>query len=124
MSSQLPPPQLPAALGIPLDLAVKLAEVAEKSIRHRLIESERNRRPKRGLTLKPGRETPLWNELAAATRVQLAKRGEKAKLARLLGLPRQRIHQFLRERSALPDAERTLLLLLWLQARREGRDLA
>jgi hypothetical protein len=34
------------------------------------------------------------------------------------------VHEFLRERNALPDAERTLLLLVWLQARREGRDLA
>ena len=124
MAIHLPQPQLPAALGIPLDLAVSLAEAAEKSIRQRLVESARQRRPQRGLTLKPGRETPLWNELAAFTRAQLARRGEKAKLARLLGLPRQRIHQVLGERSALPDAERTLLLLLWLQARREGRDLA
>jgi hypothetical protein len=57
-------------------------------------------------------------------RSQLVRRGEKAKLARVLGLPRQRLHEFLLERRALPDAERTLLLLVWLQARRQGRDLA
>jgi hypothetical protein len=50
--------------------------------------------------------------------------GGKSKLARILGLPRQRLQEFLRERRALPDAERTLLMLVWLQARREGRDLA
>lgn len=123
MSIHLPPPQLPAALGIPLDLATALAEAAVKSIRQRARQTARERRPRRGLTLKPGADTPLWNELAAAVRAQLVRRGEKAKLARLLGLPRQRLHEFLRERCALPDAERTLLLLVWLHARREGREV-
>jgi len=124
MSSPQFSPQLPAALGLPLDLAIALAEVAAKSARQRLKESARARRPQKGRTIKPGRDTPLWNELAAAVRAQLSRRGEKVKLARLLGLPRQRIHEFLRKRCALPDAERTLFLLVWLQTRREGRDLA
>ena len=124
MSILLPPPQLPAPLAIPLELALSLAEAAVASIRQRIKRTARERRPRRGLTIKPGAATPLWNELAAAVRVQLGRRGEKTKLARVLGLPRQRVHEFLRERNALPDAERTLLLLVWLQARREGRDLA
>ena len=43
---------------------------------------------------------------------------------RLSGLSRQRVHQLLQEGSACPDAERTLLLLIWLQARLSGRDLS
>jgi hypothetical protein len=123
MSVILPPTPLPASLAIPLDLVNFLAEAAAKSIRHRIKQAARKRRPRRGLTIKPGGDTPLWNELAAVVRSQLVRRGEKAKLARVLGLPRQRLHEFLLERRALPDAERTLLLLVWLQARRQGRDL-
>jgi hypothetical protein len=70
--------------------------------------------------LRPGTDTPLWNELVAATVEALARRGEKAKLARLLGVSRQRLHMFLVAKSALPDAERTLQLLTWLQARQRG----
>eukprot|EP01031_Cornospumella_fuschlensis_P018950 gene18950-23212_t len=123
MSTILPPPRLPAPLAIPLDLATLLAEAAVESIRRKIKKSARDRRPRRGHTIKPGTDTPLWNELAATVRAQCVRRGEKAKLARILGLPRQRLHEFLRERRALPDAERTLLMLVWLQARREGRDL-
>lgn len=67
-----------------------------------------------GQTLRPGRETPLWNEMKERLRFHTMKHGAKAVLARDLGLPRQRIHQFLKEGSAMPDAERTLLLLNWL----------
>ncbi len=118
------PPRLPIQLEIPAALAVALMAAAAKSIRLTLHEVRRARRPRRGETLKPGTTTPLWNELAAAVRAQLTRRGEKARLARILGLPRQRIHDLLRVRSSLPDAERTLLLLVWLQARHAGRDLA
>lgn len=124
MSINLPTPPLPAPLALPLDLAILLGEAAVKSIRQKIKQSVRDRRPQRGHTIKPGAATPLWNELAGAVRAQLVRRGEKAKLARILGLPRQRLQEFLRERRALPDAERTLLLLVWLQARHEGRDLA
>jgi hypothetical protein len=78
----------------------------------------------RGRTLRPGgSSTPLWNELLRRTRPHLRVRGEKAKLARILGLPRQRLHDFLNAETATPDAERTLLLLCWLVAREQGRDL-
>lgn len=53
----------------------------------------------------------------------LRKRGTKTNLARLLGVPRQRLQDFLNTRTAAPDAERTLLLLCWVAARAEGRDL-
>ena len=74
----------------------------------------------RGATLRPGSETPLWNELAAEARRLIRGYGEKANLARYLGLPRQRVHQYLMDKSAGPDAERTLLLLAWVHARRSG----
>ena len=83
------------------------------------------RRVRKGATLHPGPDTPLWNELATAVVKALKQqRGEKAKLARLLGLHRQRLHVLLVTKAACPDAERTLQLLAWLQARRSGQDPA
>jgi hypothetical protein len=64
--------------------------------------------------------TPLWNELAEAVARRLRHRRDKARLARYLGVSRQRLHLLLVARTAYPDAERTLRLLVWLQARRRG----
>jgi hypothetical protein len=66
------------------------------------------------LTLRPGPDTPLWNELVRQIRPHLRKYGAKAQFARLLGLPRQRLQDCLKARTACFDAERTLLLLGWL----------
>ena len=103
-----------------LDLMILLAEESAKVARKTYKEAKRQRR---GATLRPGPDTPLWNELAAAARAQLVRYGDKARLARILGVPRQRVHQYVRAAAACPDAERTLLLLAWVQARRNGRDL-
>jgi hypothetical protein len=111
---------VPRSLMISADLSHALMEAAVKSAAK---GAQRMTRPKRGVTLKPGVDTPLWNELANAVKAQLGRRGEKAKLARILGVPRQRVHDLFNKRSALPDAERTLLLLAWLQARNQGREL-
>ena len=81
-------------------------------------------KPTAGKTRRPGEHTPLWNELVERARPHLTKRGEKAKLARLMGLPRQRIQDFLKAESAMPDAERTLFLLCWVMAKQEGREIA
>src|SRR5687767_7300901 len=70
-----------------------------------------------GHVLQPGSGTPLWNELAKAVQKHLRHRGDKAKLARMLGVPRQRLHLLIVAKTACPDAERTLLLLAWLAAR-------
>src|ERR1035441_66327 len=78
------------------------------------------RRSLRYTALQPGPDTPLWNELAAAAAKFLRRRGEKAQLARLLGVPRQRLHLLLVAKTACPDAERTLLLLHWLHSRQRG----
>ncbi len=80
------------------------------------------RAPRRiGCTLRPGKETPLWNELRAQLRLFLRRRGTQARLGRLLGLPRQRINAFVTGGGEMPDAERTLQLLAWLLAVRQGR---
>jgi hypothetical protein len=53
---------------------------------------------------------------------RLRRRGAKARLARLLGISRQRLHLLVVAKKAYPDAERALLLQLWLQTgvRREA----
>jgi hypothetical protein len=80
------------------------------------------RRRRQQAALRPGPATPVWNELVRSAAPYLRKRGDKVKLARLLGLPRQRIHQLLVERTACADAERTLLLLAWVAARKSGKE--
>jgi len=115
---------LPVSLERPADLAVSLAEMAVNTARQKAKTLLRAKRASRGQTLHPGTDTPLWNELSAAVEKQLKHYGEKAKLGRLLGLPRQRIYELLNSRSHMPDAERTLLLLTWLHARRRGLDPA
>ncbi len=98
---------------------------AEALARHARLQLRRaDKKPLAGAAIRPGPDTPLWNELARAAVLQLRKRGEKAKLARVLGVSRQRLHMLLVSRVACPDAERALLLVLWLNARRSGLDLA
>ena len=103
------------------DTLIGAAEATAKVAR----KSYRAARRRRGYkTLRPGAETPLWNELARACAANLTRHGEKSKLARILGVSRQRLHVLLVSRTAYADAERTLQLLIWLDARRHGRDLA
>jgi len=82
------------------------------------------RRPRVYAALSPGPNTPLWNKLAKACELELRRYGDKAKLGRVLNLPRQRVHQLLVAKTACADAERTLQLLAWLSARRQGIDPA
>lgn len=81
---------------------------------------DRKRQP--SVTLQPGPDTPVWNELVKSAAPYLNKRGAKVKLARLLGVTRQRLHLLLVARTACADAERTLLLLAWVHARRKGEE--
>jgi len=112
-----------APLRIPADLAVLLAEsaglIARESIKAYRIKQNR-RRGHQGLTLRPGRETPLWNALRQELRPHLRKYGAQTNLARLLGLPRQRVNAFVTGGGQMPDAERTLQLLAWLMAVKNG----
>jgi len=64
--------------------------------------------------------TPLWDDLAAVARSRLTRYGDQAHLARLLGVPRQRVHEYLVTRTARPDAEETLRLLAWLASDRHA----
>ena len=122
-TSEIMIPSLPARMKQVMPLVDLLILAAEESAKSARAAYKERKRPRRGATLRPGPETPLWNELVVAAREQLGGYGDKARLARILGVPRQRVHQYLRAASACPDAERTLLLLAWVQARRSGRDL-
>ena len=80
-------------------------------------------RPRRGFTTRrPGFETPMWNVCATLLRRASRPYGAKARLARYLGIPRQRLNDFLHRPSRLPDAELTLRMLHWLSERYSGRD--
>ena len=59
-------------------------------------------------------------EVVAELEPQLKKHGAQAQLARSLGLDRQAVHAFVKSRTRMPDAERTLQLVAWLMAVREG----
>lgn len=115
---------VPARFRDWMEFAVLLEELARDTVKAAQKSHKARTRVRRGATLRPGSNTPLWNELASRAGRELTRYGDKAKLARILGLPRQRVHQLLVETSAAPDAERTLLLLIWLQARLAGRDIA
>ena len=110
----------PARLNSLFAIADGLLSLGDAALLAATKAYKKHTRISRGGTIRPGPQTPLWNELAAETRRLIRKRGEKVNLGRFLGLPRQRIHQFLMEKSAGPDAERTLLLLVWVSARRRG----
>lgn len=94
-------------------LAVELAA----QMRKRMKAAPRSR----GATLRPGIETPLWAAVVSEIEPLLAQRGAKALLARELGLHRSQISKFFVAKSAMPDAERALQLLVWLGQR--GRDV-
>lgn len=96
-----------------------LADVIEAIDRELTKEMHRRRearrpRIKRGATLRPSDDTPLWNALVSLVEPRLYRRGSRALLARELGLHRARIGEYFRRRAAMPDAERTLRLLVWL----------
>lgn len=110
----------PARLNTLYGLADGLLSLGDAALLAATKAYKKRHRISRGGTIRPGPDTPLWNELAAETRRLIRRHGEKANLGRFLGLPRQRIHQYLMEKSAGPDAERTLLLLVWVSARRRG----
>jgi len=113
----------PRSLELPAAFSLILFEAADRAVRAAAGKLRRKPAP-RGRVLAPGIDTPLWNELVRQVLPLLKKRGSKAQLARLLALPRQRLQDCLKAKTACLDAERTLLLLAWLAARRHGRDLA
>ena len=118
MSSMIPPSLRPW-----LEIAVLLAEEAAAQAR-RVPAALRPRRHGVFVTRRPGVESPMWNLLAALLREELKPLGSKVRLARYLGVPKQRLHDFLKGKSRLPDAELTLQMLHWLAQKRAGRDLS
>ena len=74
----------------------------------------RKPRSKRGATLRPSAGTPLWNTIVRMVKPHLGKRGDRANLARELGVHRARISEYFDQKTAMPDAERTLRWLVWV----------
>jgi len=97
-----------------------LAYVAREITRAAAAKASGRKSRKRGGTLRPGENMPLWNALVLAVKPLLKKRGEKIKLGRIIGVPPQRIHEYFVARTASPDAERTLMILWWLRQRVAG----
>lgn len=122
MSESLVKLPRPRGLPLPHEIAENLYWAALEATRRRARARALRRRPKRGLTLLPGPDTPLWNELVRQVRPHLRRRGSKNLLAHRLGISRHRLYVCLTAGRAFLDAERTLLLLVWLQSRRQGRD--
>ena len=112
---------MPSRITLPAALAAALFETAASSARKATRGVASHRR--RGLTLRPGPDTALWNELVRQAGPLLRARGSKALLARILGLPRQRLQDCLKARTSCLDGERTLLLLCWVATRQQGREL-
>lgn len=102
------------------ELIYEVAEAAAQAT-HKAL---RPRRSASYATRRPGADSPMWNQMAAAVRGELTPLGAKVRLARYLGIPKQRLNDFLKGRSRLPDAELTLRLLHWLGEKRAGRDLS
>jgi predicted aminopeptidase len=111
-------PRLDTPFRIDEILADAAKEIAKQSSKAFRLEK---RRDGSGKTLRPGKDTPLWNALLAELAPHLEKHGVQAQLARLLGLDRQAVHAIVKARTRMPDAERTLQFVAWLMAVREGR---
>ncbi len=110
-----------------MELGIFLAEEVAKQAVRQAGQVKRALRPgRRGAyaTRRPGGDSPMWNVCAALLRAELAPYGAKVRLARYLGVPRQRLDDFLIGRRRLPDAELTLLMLHWLAEKRAGRDVS
>lgn len=95
----------------------------EQEMTKALHKRREARRPriKRGATLRPCDDTSLWNALVSVVGPRLRLRGARALLARELGVHRARIGEYFDRRTAMPDAERTLRLLVWLSHQPAGK---
>ncbi len=115
-----PLPRLPRDRRIAIDLAEILAGTAITYVEDRRRAFRIAHRPRKGATLRPGKDTPLWNALVTEIRPLLRRYGTQVALGRLLGLDRQTIHACFVARTRMPDAERTLQVLTWLIAFRKN----
>jgi hypothetical protein len=110
-------PQLEIWMELSEALATAAATGAERT-----YQALHRRRGTAGHTRRPGFDTPMWNVCATMLRDNLSRYGDKAALSRYLGIPRQRLSDFLAGRRRLPDAEVMLRMLHWLAERRAGRN--
>lgn len=97
-----------------------LGELGSLAVEHAERVAQRRadaRRPRKGATLRPGDDTPLWSAVVEKMRPHLRVRGAKSELARVLGVPSQRVHDYFVSGTQMPNAERMLHVLLWLAAR-------
>jgi len=106
-----------------MDINEGLLKVAEDGL-ERARKALRPRRHGSFASRHPGPDSPMWNLLAAHLRDELRPYGAKVRLARYLGIPRQRLTDYLTGRRRLPDAEMTLQLFYWLSEKKSGRDLS
>jgi transcriptional regulator with XRE-family HTH domain len=110
-------PRHPVIAGNPLPAKLTQAlKSSAKSMSASDTISPVRRRIKSGATLRPGKATPLWNALVASALPRLKAHGAQAELARAIGLQRQQINAFFSQQTRMPDAERTLQILAWLNA--------
>ena len=112
--------RLPPQLDFPATMTAAIFDAAASFLADQRRALHLSRQPGGGATVRPGAETPLWNTLVAEIRPHLRKYGAQARLGRLLGLPRQQVNAYFTLRTRMPDAERTLQLLAWLMATRQG----
>ena len=108
-------------LCVLLELSELLTVAAETGVR-RAHTALRRRRENSGSVRRPGADSPMWNVFASELKTALQTRGAKVRLARYLGVPKQRISDYLAGRRRLPDAELTLRMLHWLSEERASRD--
>ena len=106
-----------------MDLGALLAEAAEAGAKQTKKHLKARRRGSY-LTRRPGEETPLWNACAALLQEQLKPHGAKVRLARFLGIPKQRLSDYLKNGSRMPEAESLLQILNWLAQKQAGRDIS
>jgi hypothetical protein len=111
------PPTAPFA-----ELLLALGRLAVDQAQQVARRRKEARRPRKGASLRPGDETPLWNAVVERVRPHLRTRGAKANLARVLEVPRQRVHDYFVAGTQMPDAERMIHVLLWLSVRESGAD--
>lgn len=106
-----------------MDLGALLADAAEAGARQ-MKKQLKPRRRGSYLTRRPGADTPMWNACAALLREELKPHGSKVRLARFLGMPKQRLSDYLKNGSRMPDAETLLQILNWLAEKQGGRDIS
>lgn len=112
----------PAALRLTDSLVESLVDAARlAAIKATHTGRPASRRRNRGQTLRPGADTPLWNTLVDAVAPLLRQYGARAQLARELGVHKSRVTEFFLHQHAMPDAERTLELIVWLARQRQQK---